>query len=140
MKKRIHEIDLEIYPRKIWVVDLRGVECIECYINGLKFKTKRTDGTFRKICDGYKSDYFDNVRASVIEAISSKNDIGTIVFLLNPCDISSLVHESVHIADYIFESLGVVAQGYSGRNEQYAYLVEYIFNKINQVYDDIKKG
>jgi hypothetical protein len=133
MTKRIYEINLQIYPRKIWVVDLRGVECIECFIKTLKFKTKRIDGSFKLIHDGYKSDYFDNVRASVIEAISSKNDIGIIVFLLNPCDVSSIVHESVHIADYVFESLGMIAQDYSGRNEQYAYLVEYVFKEINKL-------
>ena len=131
---RLTEINLQIYPRKIWVVDLRGVECIECFIKTLKFKTKRLDGTFKLVCDGYKSDYFDNVRASVIEAISSKNDIGIIVFLLNPCDVSSIVHESVHVADYIFESLGMSSQNYCDGNEQYAYLVEYVFKEINKVY------
>ena len=138
--KRIHEIDLQIYPRKIWVVDMRGIECYECFIKSLRFKTKRLDGSFKSMHDGYTEDYFDNVRASVIESISSKNDIGILVFLLKSCDISSIVHESVHIADYIFESLGMNGQNYSDRNEQYAYLVEYVFNKINKVYENNKKG
>jgi len=130
---RLTEINLQIYPRKIWVVDLRGVEYIECFIKPLKFKTKRTDGTFKLMHDGYKSDYFDNTKSLVIEA--TKNEyFGIIIFLLDKTDLSSIVHESVHISDYIFESLGMIAQDYSGRNEQYAYLVEYVFKEINKVY------
>jgi len=137
--KRTHEINLQIYPRKIWVVDLRGVECIECFIKSLKFKTKRTDGTFKAMYDGYKSDYFDNTKSLVIEATKNEH-IGIIIFLLDKTDLSSIVHESVHIADYVFESLGMIAQDYSGRNEQYAYLVEYVFKEINKVYENNKKG
>ena len=131
--KRIHEINLQIYPRKIWVVDMRGVECIECFIKSLKFKTKRTDGTFKLMHDSYKSDYFDNTKSLVIEA--TKNEyFGITIFLLEKTDLSSIVHESVHIADYIFESLGMNGQNYSERNEQYAYLVEYVFKEINKIY------
>jgi hypothetical protein len=132
--KRIIEIDLRIYPRKIWVIDLRNIECIECFIKTLKFKTKRIDGSFKLISDGFKSDRFDGSKSLVIEA--TKNDyIGIIIFLLDRSDISSVVHESVHIADYISESLGIVGQNYCDGNENYAYLVEYVFKEINKVYE-----
>lgn len=138
MTKRIHEIDLQIYPRKIWVVDLRGVECIECFIKTLRFKTKRADGSFKLMRDGYKEGYYDNTRASVVEAIDSKYYAGIIVLIFNTCDINSIVHESVHITDYVFESLGMNSQNYSERNEQYAYLIEYVFSKINKIYTNNK--
>ena len=132
---RITEINLHIYPRKIWVVDLRGVECIECFVKSLKFKTKRLDGAFKPMYDGYKSDHFDNAKSFVIEA--TKNEyFGIVIFLLDRSDVATIVHESVHIADYVFESLGMIAQDYSGRNEQYAYLVEYVFKEINKVYEN----
>ena len=141
---RISEISLEIYPRKIWVIDMKSLECNECFIKSInsKFKTKRLDGTFKSIYDGYSDDSFSNVKSVVIETINHKNYFGIIIFLLDKCDTSAIVHESVHIADYIFESLGMIAQDYSGKNEQYAYLVEYIFSKINQIYErrDIKKS
>lgn len=121
----VTEINLEIYPRKVWIVDMRGV--VDC--KKLNFKTKRLDGTFKK-ADNWE---FENVKSLVVEA-TRNGKFGTVIFILEETDIDSIVHESVHIADYVFESLGMEAQSYSGKNEQYAYLVEYVFSKINNIF------
>ena len=134
---RITEISLVIYPRKVWVINMIGVDDYELFIKSIskKFCNKRIGGGYKELYDGYVKEEFHNIKASVLEARNSKDDIGIIVFLLDECDTGAIVHESVHIADYVFESLGMSGQNFSERNEQYAYLVEYIFNKINQIYE-----
>lgn len=42
-------------------------------------------------------------------------------------------HEAVHVADYIYEELGIITQPFTDTNENYAYLVQFIVECFDQV-------
>ena len=47
--------------------------------------------------------------------------------------IMTMVHEAVHMADYIYEEIGAIGQNFTDHNEPYAYLVEWIVKCMDEV-------
>lgn len=48
-------------------------------------------------------------------------------------------HEAVHVADYIFDELGMYTQSFVNHNEQYAYLVGWAAGCISKTLVNIKR-
>ena len=53
------------------------------------------------------------------------DELGILVILMNEDKVTTdvIAHESVHVADYFYEQLGLYSQDFSSGNEAYAYLV-----------------
>lgn len=51
----------------------------------------------------------------------------------------SEAHEAVHVADYIFDELGMYTQSFVNHNEQYAYLVGWAAGCISKTLVNIKR-
>lgn len=54
---------------------------------------------------------------------TGENGVLCIIYNLKEFDMSHAAHESVHIADYFFEELGLTAEDFSEGDENYAYMV-----------------
>lgn len=121
---KITSYDPLIYPRKLWVVtepietelnetfgffDLGGNE-IMCDISILEGKAGCTCLCYEK----------------------STQDKGVMVFMDNK-EVRTIAHESVHVADAVFEQLDITTQGFTdGGNEAYAYMVGWVAKCIEE--------
>lgn len=119
---KIYEFDPVIYPRLLWVCGCKDASTLSDVfeigatieeLNGmLSYSNATVTGAERKKDGAY----------------------GVLVFYKNKRNLtgSVIAHESVHVADYIFEHLGMVAQEFSSKNEPYAYLVGWAAKCINE--------
>lgn len=86
-----------------------------------KFK-KLNDVTDKVLCD----DDWHLYGSRVITAVNNLN-IRYFFIILKIPSASMIVHESVHLADYLLKHFGIKPKG-----EVLAYMVEHIFNKITK--------
>lgn len=121
MKKmpKVDEYDPVIYPRKLWVTqEVEGLDRIFIFC--------KNDGREEAV-NGYKSVIENDSGVLLTGPVIKKstNELGVIVIIMKPEELNpgDEAHEAVHVADYIFEQLGMYAQDFSASNEQYAYLV-----------------
>ncbi len=112
MKGLLHKIDVPIYCQRIYVSF-----CKETLVDRFGIEDMRKDS-----CDGFTT--------SVIERENGKQAF--ILYLEKRGDclhVSTVAHESYHVADMIFEHCGVEYK-YDSGNEHMAYLLDWIVNKI----------
>lgn len=120
---KIHQFDPIIYPRLLWVCTTANKDEM---LKNFKLNESELE----------KSLYINGVTTCKTELLSS-GKFGVLVFCNNKkqLTISNIAHESVHVADCIFEDIGATGQDFSQGNEPYAYLVgwasECIFNAKN---------
>lgn len=122
IRRGLYEVDFGIYPRNLWIANC------ESNLGGISVMC--IDG---KYTDAESTEKVKTDCASTVEAMFGGNK-GCLVYIGKKADIQTLCHESVHVADYIFESLGMCAQDYEQENEPYAYLVDFVFGKLYEVY------
>ncbi|MBR8706941.1 hypothetical protein [Bacteroides pyogenes] len=110
---KIHEFDPLIYPRKLWVV-------------------VGTD-TFSDRFEGVSE--WDDAADAIVDCVYDKQkDLGGVLVRFKSkksMTVSTISHESLHIAMNIFDYIGAKAD--SMNQEPLAYLVGWIAGKINQV-------
>ena len=118
LEGEVYEVDFGIYPRFLWIAnddsDLTGI------------KVKCVDGEYR---DAESTEKIKSDCACTVEAKFGSYK-GCLVYIGEDANIQTLCHESVHVADYIFETLGMCAQDYEQKNEPYAYFVDFVFGKL----------
>lgn len=104
----IKEFQLTPYPRKLFVIKDEDEEIDD------KFVTSYAASTILASKDG---------------------DAGYIVYITRTTEDSHLVHESVHVAIYLYED--ICAEIKKGMDQEpFAYLVEHIYTLLKQVYDE----
>lgn len=110
---KIHEFDPLIYPRKLWVV-------------------VGTD-TFSDRFEGVSE--WDDTADAIVDCVYDKQrDLGGVLVRFKSkksMTISTISHESLHIAMNIFDYIGAKADPMN--QEPLAYLVGWIADNINQV-------
>jgi hypothetical protein len=128
MKKEtiFHEFDCVIYPRKIWISNRALKEEIEEeFIPDQEY----IDG-------GFGDDEFTGTLATCYPVVKKDvNKKGILCNLSSSPDVQVISHESVHIADYVFEDLGMCAQGFKEKNEPYAYFVGWVADCFAKIYE-----
>lgn len=106
------EYDCTLFHRKVWVT------------------TSEKDLQDRFVYDDDKSVPIvdaDTLEAAVLGTLEEKEErhLGFGVWLSEASDISSCVHESIHVASNIFKAIS--AEHDFNNEETYAYLVEWVF-------------
>ncbi len=118
---KIHEFDMCIYPRKLWVVKTKKpMQIRERFLNehGNELSDRQD---------------FSNLGGFVMKVIEKEtNDIGYIVCLLRKADCSTICHEATHVSLLMCEDIGLEVIENSD-NEHIAYLNGWIADKIWQV-------
>lgn len=141
----LKEFTPEIYPRKIWLVipqkqkDYNAiVDRFTAYNFAVSKNTKLAQDKFlERIRIG---------RSAVLAECwpveeKESTDYGILCIIHEPpnMDASHFAHESVHIADYICEQLGLLTQDFTEGNEAYAYLVGYIMTCFMDIIEQYNK-
>lgn len=117
----IKEFQLTPYPRKLFVIKDEDFDQIKD-----QFEIDEDE----EIDDKFVTSY----AASTILA-SKDGDAGYIVYITRTTEDSHLVHESVHVAIYLYED--ICAEIKKGMDQEpFAYLVEHIYTLLKQVYDE----
>lgn len=71
----------------------------------------------------------------------TNGNLGVLVSLEDElADVATIAHESVHVADAIFDYCGICGQGFDESNEPYAYLVGWIVGKISEYLTEYKRN
>lgn len=125
IKPKVDEYDAMLYPRKLWVATkLEGLDNMFAFCNLADTYTEDPD-TY----DELKNDKDKDGGGAVTVPVYRKSDgsLGVLVIIYSKEQGSNIVntiaHESVHVADYFYQDLGIMAQGFRDGNESYAYLV-----------------
>lgn len=122
---KIHTISIELYPRKIWIVECDSYgELNQRFIHN----------------NGDSIDYNpDHVDAECFGEVKDKKTLlyGILMVYSDPRDVVSKIicHESCHLSSLLLKELG--DEESNGLHEHYCYLSEYIFDKISKI---INKG
>ena len=113
-KVQFHQFDPVIYPRNLWVAVGRvSIETIKEQFEVSKDLSRDYEDNGHK-CNGIAMKVVQlNTRFQGILMIIKKKS----------APVSTIAHESVHIADYIFEEIRAYSQDFDDLNEPYAYLV-----------------
>lgn len=130
MKKtpRVDRYDPIIYPRKLWVTgDVIGLNKI--------FKFNKLDNT--------KVEEYNTTKDGWLTCpVTHKatGEYGALVIIMDSSiEAGGEAHEAVHVADYIFDELGMYTQSFANHNEQYAYLVGWVAGCISKTLVNIKR-
>lgn len=114
----VYEFDMCIYPRKLFVVDEKNKDVVTEYFS-------RRDGQELNV----DSVGPDSGSCSVkYMSRKSTGNYGALVWILDDRSPGSMAHEAVHVADGVFEDLGIDSDG--SNDEHYAYLVGWIVEKL----------
>lgn len=117
----------EIYPCNIYITNCDNV------LEILKDFAICKNDNFWEIdnvkIDGFQN-FIDNCDACCVPVKNSKTKEFGILLILKNKDTKVIAHESIHIADYIFDYCGLHAESYADGNESYAYLVGWIVGCI----------
>lgn len=124
MRKRynIDEYDPKLYPRKLWVTtDINKLDKEFIFID--TEDNEENISIYREILQDYEQNKSIAITCAVMNV--ANNELGVLVVLMNvdKVDTEVIAHESVHVADYFYEQLGLYSQDFSKGNEAYAYLV-----------------
>ncbi len=121
---KIHEFDPCVYPMKLWVCVDSSDEFKDELVKTFEMDEKETA----------KSIAINGVTTCETKLLST-NKKGVLVFCSNfeLLTVSNIAHESVHVADCIFEYIGACSQDFSYANEPYAYLVGWAAECISKV-------
>lgn len=134
MKK---EVQIPIYPRRIWFIDsVEDLDGFTFYRGGGNYT--ECLNSKEEVTQGIEGGHF----ALLTHAVADENEnLGVIIYVDSNMehDTGSFAHEAVHVADYVFDELGMLSQSYDDGNEPYAYLVGWITNKIKEYYDSRRK-
>lgn len=137
---KVYSYNNEIYPRMLYVVYIKDDDSIEELLDA--FIIKDANG---KVVDGKGSintlqDAIDSSDGLTLDCYDKTTRLkGAMVILKEDAEANTLVHESVHVADYIFQGIGALAQEYSETNEPYVYLVEWVFGKLQNSLTKVNK-
>lgn len=136
--KKVFKFKSEIYPSTVFIT-------FENDINLLKNKYIFCDNDTLSEED---VNSYDAVYSSLNTSIAlgfpvmerSSRELGIMIIINEPTltDQYIITHESVHVADYIFQFIGSVPQSFAEGNECYAYLVEWVskcLTKVLNIYD-----
>lgn len=141
MKKKpiVDTYDPVIYPRKLWVTtDVIGLNKIFTFCKMLDGKTEESTA-YSGLLDEYEKGSGQLITCPVIQ--KSTGCYGVLVIVLDlSYEAGGEAHEAVHVADYMFEQLGMYAQDFSENNEQYAYLVGWAAGCISKTIINRKKN
>ena len=118
----IKRFDSEIFPCKLWVTVNESSSSILD-----KFDICRDDN-FYEVDESASHDLYDyiNVSEALIVPVKHKKDrdVGVLMYLPSKeVKSSAISHESVHVADYIFDLIGANTESFEDGNELYAYTV-----------------
>ena len=134
-KTKIHiwEYDFTIYPRKLWVVDAEYVPYLNEYFAFCDVYDRHTENpeSYKGIRDDWDSGDFAGQTCPVI--YRKTGDYGVLVILSRNSfgNSETVAHESVHVADYIFQEVNMNSEDFSDGNEAYAYLVGWSAGNIS---------
>lgn len=125
MKKmpKVDTYDPVIYPRLLWVsTELEGLNniFIFCSMNDPKHEEI---GAYEDLLKELDSGTGVLATCPIINKATRQYGVLTIILKPEELEGGDAAHEAVHIADYIFEQLGMYSQQFHDNNEQYAYLV-----------------
>lgn len=71
----------------------------------------------------------------------TNGNLGVLVSLEDELvDVATIAHESVHVADAMFDYSGAVSQGFDDSNEPYAYLIGWVAGCISDYLIEIKRN
>ncbi len=137
MKKmpRVDTYDPVIYPRLFWVA--HGLEGLN------KIFTFCSMGDLNHEKPGAYEQLLQNIGVLVTCPVIHKSSgrYGVITVIIHPEELiaGDEAHEAAHVADYMFEQLGMYSQDFSASNEPYAYLVGWAAGCISKTIINIKK-
>jgi hypothetical protein len=135
MKKRpkINKHDPKIYPRILWVTsEVEDLDKIFTFMR-VDDPNKVSDTAYRDILDDYDNNYSIAVTCPVMN--KDTNELGVLVVVIDKENVNAevIAHESVHVADYFYNQLGLCSQDFVDGNESYAYLVGWSAGCISNV-------
>ena len=118
---KIHEFDPVIYPRLLWVCANSTKQAL---VERFEINEKQTEESLE----------INGVTTTLVSDLETKKH-GILVFCTSKkqLTISNIAHESVHVADAIFEAIQAVGEDFSVGNEPFAYLVGWAAGCMNQV-------
>lgn len=136
----IVEFELSIYPCALWVTLSSDLEYIFERFDVASMNNFYT--ACGKTVSQIVNEYPINSCATTTPVIERETDkIGVLVILNSECIQSTTVaHESVHVADYVFELTNSNSEDFSIGNEPYAHLVGWAAGCIFKVIKDVKDG
>ena len=121
MKRRVHEFDPVLYPRKIWVVS--GKDIADAIQDS--FRTPNDD-TLN--LTGWRGANAGTWAVKMVE----DGKLGVMVWLISEkVSIETIAHEAVHVADCIFRDCGIEYD--TTNDEHFAFFVGHIADWIWQV-------
>lgn len=122
----MNEYNPQIYPFRLWIGENLDYAEIEDKFWALTTMTERTD--FSRDC--YEHDRF-TVATCFPVAEKESGWIGIYLSVWNPrlFDVGKIAHESSHVADFVFEKLGIQSDGFNG-GEARAYFTEWVADCI----------
>lgn len=138
-KLKVFEHRPDLYPRVLWVANKpEGLDKI--------FRFMKTGDTQVENPTAYEwlitECKYDGGMCTIPVVRLSDNKIGILVILCggttDDIEPDMIPHESVHVADYYFDELGILAGDFTN-NEPYAYLVGWIAGKISEDMTKLKK-
>ena len=135
-----------IYPRSVYIVivenknDLKKIA--DTYIAYYITKGMNVELGQKDFLENLENHFNNDVLAACYPVANKElNTLGVLCVIFKPeyVTYSTFAHESVHIADYFFESLGMNGEDFTDGDEPYAYLVGWVFKGIEEIYDTYRK-
>ena len=117
-KKKIHEINLHIYPQKVWFVKKKDNEMLKCFewAPGIALEPDECPCVYT------------NVKHKKTEIY------GALISLHGYEAESTIVHECIHAALGVFKEIGV--EDMFENQKPFCYLTEYIFEELCKILKD----
>lgn len=140
MKKKLNvdKYDPKIYPRKLWItteIDKLNEQFV--FVNGID--NLENCSTYHEIQRDFE--YGTSIALTCAVMNIATDELGVLIILMNKDKVTTevIAHESVHVADYFYEQLGLYSQDFSSGNEAYAYLVGWSADCISNTLNKIRK-
>lgn len=141
MKKtpKVDRYDPVIYPRTFWVTyNLEGLDKVFKFCSMNDCRTEEP-GAYNSLLKEFEEGTGVLVTCPVIHKATQNLGVLTIIIRSENMEAGDEAHEAVHVADYMFEQLGMYSQNFSENNEQYAYLVGWAAGCISKTILNIKR-
>lgn len=116
-----------LYPVTLYVAKLEDWEGVVS-----KFDFYRTTSDLRNAKDNVKIDAPRNIGGVTYLVREKDSEALGILILLGDSQCSTLAHESIHYADAVYDYLYMNGEGYDQGNEQYAYLVTWCVDQLDE--------